>query len=363
MKLPKGLCVDLKRALRISSLAAVLAFSTSCEKSGSQFDPDEIRPRPISEKLRPTPDPNTGLVSESFYLPVNKALDLLKTAKISDSPLQRKYHLDPFGSSSSSDSPTQADSKSGTRVEPLHQALKNLGISFPDGTSATYDSENGQLAIVQSPEAMALIRQVVGSFREIPSTAAIRFEFYEVPALLALRLEQSSAPHFDDTPEWEALQKLLDEDEIRLLDVSTLQTKNGQRSKFEDGESFTFQSGWQSKEAEDDSNLVPIIEDRLVGTMIETEISIAADNHTVDMNFMIEYHSAPPEFFPTTSDPNDRISLPVTIFHVKKLVTYLSLHDGEVRLLTSWTPTGKPEFADRDRRILVFVSANLQREH
>lgn len=355
-----------KRAFMLPLLVSVLGFTSSCKKPTSPFNPDEIRPQNLTESAAGTaslPDPETGFLNETFTLPVANALSLLKAASIANSPLQKEHDADPFAASDPFKEKNAHDESNRSSNEPLHQAFENLGIPFAAGTSATYDSKSGRLTVVQSPEAMGLIRQVLAGFREIPRTAAVRFEFYEVPALLALRLEQSSAPHFDDTPEWEALQNLLSEDEVRLLDIATLQTRSGERSKFEDGESFIYQSGWQSKAADDDADIVPVFEDRFVGTMIEIEIVIGADGHTIDLNFMIEYHSAPPEFVATTRDPEDLYSVPATVFHMKKLVTNFTLHDGEARLLTSWTPTGQPEYKKGDRRILVFVTANLQRDH
>jgi len=59
---------------------------------------------------------------------------------------------------------------------------------------------------------MGLIRGLVQeslSHNRDPASTAFRFEFYEVPALLALRIEQSASAHADDIPEWETLQSLL----------------------------------------------------------------------------------------------------------------------------------------------------------
>lgn len=289
------------------------------------------------------PHPETGFVSEQFDLSVNALLGLLHAGVAGDGePPTANPFADPVT----------------TPAGPIHEAFKAMGIPFPPGTSATYDADKKLLSVTQTPESMALIRHLTNESRGIPNSAAIRFEFYEVPALLALRLEQSAAAHVDNTPEWKALQELLDNDDIRLLEVATIQSRSGERAKFENGETFVYRSGIKNDVADAESKAINLFEERLVGTIIETDLVIGTDAHTMNLNFQIEYHSAKPEWIPT-ADGTD--SPAATVFHMKKLTTNFTIHDGQTRLLTSWTPTGKAENKKADRRILVFVVANLQR--
>jgi len=77
---------------------------------------------------------------------------------------------------------------------------------------------------------------------------------------------------------------------------------------------------------------------------------------------MLEFHTGPPGWAATATGTQGVEEGPpalTTRFHAKKLSTQLTLHNGATRLLASWTPTGKPEFAERDTRVLVFLVANL----
>lgn len=289
------------------------------------------------------PHPETGYVSEQFDLPVNTLLGLLEAGAAGErEPPTENPFADPVT----------------TPAGPIHEAFQAMGIPFPPGTSATYDADKKLLSVTQTPESMALIRHLTNESRGIPNSAAIRFEFYEVPALLALRLEQSAAAHFDNTPEWKALQELLDNDDIRLLQVATIQSRSGERAKFENGETFVYRSGPRDDVADAKNEAINLFEERLVGTIIETDLVVGTDAHAMNLNFYLEYHSAPPEWI-TTADGTD--SPTATVFHIKKLTTNFTIHDGQTRLLTSWTPTGKAENNNGDRRILVFLAANLQR--
>jgi hypothetical protein len=359
--------------IRKSHLLALLLLAVfganACKKADSKSDQKDfhLTIRPEQPSSKPEPDPKTGFLSETFDLPASKALDLLKSATSATSNEPSSNGPDPFGSTTSSKPSAQApdpfEPSPPPPSGPVHQAFEEIGIPFPPGTSASYDPESGKLTVIQTPEAIGLIRMILAEFREVPDSAAIRFEFYEVPALLALRHEQSAAAHFDDTPEWEALQKLLGEDGIRLLEVATIQSKSGERAKFEDGEVVVYRSGTDKVTENGNGDAAVVFEQRLVGTIIEMDLVTGADGYTMDLNFALEYHSAPPEWISTSNGPDSSDIPPATVFHMKKLITNITIHDGQTRLLTSWTPTGKPEFADNSRRILVFVSANLQREH
>jgi len=136
------------------------------------------------------------------------------------------------------------------------------------------------------------------------------------------------------------------------------------------GETYLYPVGYEAEPAEgkDGEEGTPAVrfEERLVGTTIEMDPVVGADDHTIDLNFVLEFDTAPPSWVATEAGPgrSDLGDLPrhATRIHAKKFSTQLTLHDGAVRLLASWTPTGKPEFARRDTRYLVFLAANIQRD-
>jgi len=348
------------------ALAAALGSSACSDprSPAAQKDFDlEIRPRPESP-APPEPDPETGFVSEEFHVPLRVLFDLLRYW---NPETKREPESDPFSDPFSDLLPDRSDAGA------VQQVLTALGIPFPAGTSAEYESRSHKLRVVQTPESMGLIRGLVEeslSHNRDRGSTAFRFEFYEVPALLALRIEQSASAHADNTPEWETLQSLLGENGIRLLNVALVQARSGERATYENGETYLYPVGYEAEPAEgkDDGESAStlLFEERLVGTTIEIDPVVGADDHTIDLNFGLEFDTAPPSWVATEAGPRktDHGDLPrhATRIHAKKLTTQLTLHDGAVRLLASWTPTGKPEFESGDTRYLVFFAANIQRD-
>jgi len=348
----------------VSAIVLALALSACGEPPSrkAQIDyPLEIRSRP-EPPAPPEPDPETGLVSDAFPIWSRPLLDHLRNWNPGSSQAtQANPFADPFAEPPES----QPEGSPG----PIQQAFSALGIPFPEGTSASYDPEARVLRVVQTPESMALIRYLVEeSLRESadPAPVSFRFEFYEVPALLALRLEQSAAAHADDTPEWEVLQSLLGEDGIRLVNVATVQAVSGQRSKYEDGETYLYPGAFGSEPGDAAGESALYLEERLVGTTIEVEAFASTDGRTIDLNFALEFHIAPPDSVSTDREGDSEGGVPAraTLFHAKKVTTQLILSDGGTRLIASWTPTGKPEFGQfgyGETRTLVFLAANIQR--
>jgi len=300
--------------------ALAIALSACGEPSSRKVQKDyplEIRSRP-EPPAPPEPDPETGLVSDAFPIPQYSFLQHLRSW-VPDSSEARR--ADPFGFDNPFAEPSeiQPDGAPG----PIQQALAGLGIPFPEGTSASYDPEAGALRLVQTPESMGLVRYLVDqSLREStgPTSVSFRFEFYEVPALLALRLEQSAAAHLDDTPEWEALQSPLGEDGIRLVNAATVQSASGQRTKQEDGETYHYPDAFESEAEDGEGEPVVHFKERLVGTMIELDPVLGTDDRTIDLNLALEFHTAPPEWVAGTDrqgDSHGGVPALASRFHLK----------------------------------------------
>lgn len=158
---------------------------------------------------------------------------------------------------------------------------------------------------------------------------------------------------------------MLAEDVARLLRVATLQGRSGQRARFEDGETVIHVSGHERDPDHPEAPALPILTERVAGLVFEMDPFISGFNDYIDLNFALEFHTAAPRWRPwepagerASDAPAD--TLPAPVFHAKKLVTQLSLRDGDTRLLGSWTPTGDPATEGKGLRHLVFLTAHLQ---
>jgi len=353
--------------LLATAFALALALSACGEPPPRKAQKDyllEIRSRPVPP-APPELDTETGFVSDA--LPIHH-FTFLQHLRDWNPGSSQATPENPFADPVAEPPESQSEGTQG----PIQQAIAALGIPFPEGTSASYDPEARALSVVQTPESMELIRDLVEESRREsagPAPVSFRFEFYEVPALLALRLEQSAAAHADNTPEWETLQSLIGEDGIRLVNVATVQSVSGKRTKYEDGETYLYPDAFASEPEDGEGEPVVHFKERLVGTTIEMDPVGGTDDRTIDLNFALEFHTAPPEWVAGTAeregDSQEGVPPRATLFHEKKLSTQLTLHDGAARLLASWTPTGRPEFGrfgHGETRILVFLVPNIQRE-
>ncbi len=316
------------------------------------YDDLVIRPKLSAEV--PRADPETGLITESFPLPLWKAIRKLKQF---EEPSEANPLADPFAA------PDTSPYDDGL---PFQKNLETLGIPFPEGTSASYDAEQRELTVVQTPENMGIIREVMKAEDPREVMISLRFEFYEVPALLALRLEQNACEHSEHTPEWNALRETLKSGDSRLISVALLQGRSGQRTRYQEGDQIVYFAGYERDKESPQSPPRPLYEWRNIGTEIEVEPIAGRREDIIDLNFRLVYHTAPAEsVLEAMPAPDFRVpgagsrpSLPV--FHEKSLTTQLGLYSGDIRLLTSWTPTGKAEYAEKDVRHLVFLQAALQ---
>ena len=328
-------------AFSIFGLAGLLA--TGCDDSSPSSSTALHIERP---GLDETIDPETGFQEVQFPLsPWSQFWSVLS---------EPAPPPDPFTSST----PTPRAPKD---LDP-RPIFEHFGIPFPEGTAAIYhhDGERDVLTITHHPGTIQEIKGILRPFLGLPSDVTLRFEFYEVPALLALRLEQSAAQHFDHTPEWKKLQNLIEESEIELLNTVTLQSRSGQRAKFEEGETVSYFAGYEKTESESKTEelLRPVFEERLVGTVIEID-PVSGDEGIIDLNFSIEYHTAPAEFPEVSRARSASFEASMPVFHEKRLLTSLGLRSGQKRLLASWTPTGKPEYEAKDVRHLVFLHGSI----
>lgn len=184
----------------------------------------------------------------------------------------------------------------------------------------------------------------------------VRVEIYELPSHLALELLESCAGQSDHTPERNAVRKLVAEGGAKLVAIPSVISRSGQRSKITGTYEVPFleQAENESKEGEEKPRREPVIGIRPVGTILEVDPVLGADNWTIDLSLNLEHHTAPPEFFPVAKE------VEIPIFHSKEITTQISLLKGSYVLVGTWKPTGKAEYEEKDLTHLVFLTANVQ---
>ena len=231
--------------------------------------------------------------------------------------------------------------------------LESIGIPYPEGASAFYDPESSELIVRNTRENLALVQVYVDqiSVDPYPSKIAIRTEIYEVTPLQALQLQESAQAEADHKPERDAALRAVHDGKAKLVASHSLVTTSAQRAKIEDVATMAMLA---PKVDEKTGAKIEEMVEHHYGTILEAEPNVGADGFTIMMNIALEHHTAEPELVPT---PGGREK---SKFHEKSIQTNVNLYTGGYVLLTTWKPTGKPEYANGESVHVVFVTASLQ---
>ncbi|MFK5924928.1 MAG: hypothetical protein QM496_22335 [Verrucomicrobiota bacterium] len=237
------------------------------------------------------------------------------------------------------------------------KVLQEAGVVFGKGSSANYDIMNSVLTVVQTREQLELCEAYVAPICcRYEQQIAIRTEIYELPMPLALELVESCEGESDHSAERNAVRQLMKDGGAKLVALTSVISRSGQRSKIIDGNEVPFLENVPSKDNDNsetnDKNFT--IGSRPVGTLLEVDPVLGADNWTIDLSLQLEHHTASPEFIPI----RDGIKIPQ--FHSKEITTQVTLLKGNYLLVGTWKPTGKPEYEREDLMHVVFLTANVQ---
>ena len=239
--------------------------------------------------------------------------------------------------------------------------LEEAGIDFPKGTNAELDWDTGVLTVNHNPEGMLLIEAYIDRISSSAERALQwQVEIYRLPALLVLELQDSSIRQADHAPERDAVLKLVKKGQARLITSLSLECRSGQRAKFVDGKEYRFIDHYEWQK--DSDTVLPVFEERLIGTIFEIDPVLGADNITIDLSFSLEHHTAPPEHELTQirlpeSDNNIEFSLPV--FHCKTIITQITIRSGTTQIVGTFRPSGKPEYKQEDLMDIVFLKSTV----
>jgi len=322
----------------------LVGLTKNCRRSGSH---------PKLEIVRNGSGPATQAIASEVVLENGLIKEIFRVSPTTFLPRDESpAAADPFA---------EAAHPSLFKHEDPKKILEQAGITFGKGTSVIYNPITLELTAVNTREQLDLIDAYLESTLCFPEMQiAIRAEIYEMPSLTALDVLESAAPEGDHTAERNAVRKAVGQGGIRLVNATSIIARSGQRAKIEDSYDFPLPlSKTSSNEKEDENGDKPDWEIRQVGTLFEVDPVLGSDNFTIDLNFSLEHHTAPPEQSRTNS--RSKRDYPPTL-HPKKLTTQITLQDGSYILVGSWKPTGKPEYEKNDLMDVIFVTATIQKQ-
>jgi len=246
-------------------------------------------------------------------------------------------------------------------VPTTQEILERFGIHFGPGAFARYEPASSMVVVRQTPEQMELIEAYFSSGGRIEPTVFVRIEIYEVPEPYAAQLLQSTARHRDHSPEHEALIALLGRGEARLMQSTRLISRSGQRSRIEDGYKLSYPLPPGSEEAalaSPSSRRAGREMTRTVGTWLEVDPIVGADDLTIDLSLTLEFHTGEPDW--PALRPSGEAAANETDglqprFRFQTIRFVGEFHSGVPRLVASWRPDGDTSDHGADCRLLLFV--------
>ncbi|MCF6312036.1 MAG: hypothetical protein L3J39_06255 [Verrucomicrobiales bacterium] len=241
------------------------------------------------------------------------------------------------------------------------QILEQAGIDFPKGTSAEYDWDTGRLTVQHKPDGMLLVEAYIDRVSSRAERHLIfQLEIYRLPALLVLELQQSASEQADHTPERNAVYDLIKTEHAKLIGSLSLESRSGQRATMIDGLQYRYLDRYEWDEKS--QKILPVFMTQDVGTVLEIDPVLGADDSTMDVSFSFEHHTAPPDQKMTQirlPDSESNIEFPVPVFHSKKVITQITMQSGTTRMICVYRPTGDEEYQKKDLMEVVFLKASV----
>lgn len=221
----------------------------------------------------------------------------------------------------------------------LDQFFKKQGVFLPEGSLAVLDVEHEVLAVRTTGELHGQLSLMEESYRNnLPKMLAFRVDVLEAETAEVSKVMNDAASSADHGPLLDRLEAQVAAGRGKMLSTTRADTKSGQRVTINNATHWLF--GTESEINEKGSSGTSARESRQVGTIVELDPVLGSDGRTIDVNYSLEYHLAPPTVrqSPVAFMDNKRVEMPVVDFHVAEATSSLAMVDGQCRLLGVWHP-------------------------
>jgi hypothetical protein len=256
------------------------------------------------------------------------------------------------------------------------EILMEQGISFPEGSYASFNAAKATLTVVHTPEMVDLVETFFDTMM-CCGHVFLQFHLHVVEAASGVvrKLGRESLAVTDHRAAWEALQAEIAADRGRVVGVAAIETKSGQRCTVESGRLYAWANANlkpQVLEAKEEkgalavptAELVATVEREPLGLHWEIDPVLGADGHTIDVNTSVRRHSqAPTERFdaPVAREGSLTVDAPAVDFHPLELTTAFTTQNGMWRMIGTWQPVGADGGLDPDVMQAIFVRATVVR--
>ena len=187
----------------------------------------------------------------------------------------------------------------------------------------------------------------------------LRVDLYDLPSAAALSIQQGVSLSPDQTAVVQDINKMVESGEAEFVSSIVLTSPVGARAKFEDTEKVLVIEAFEwNEEAQE---LVPKFAEKQAGTIFEVDPKISEDGKTLELNFALEHHTAPPvmeEIMVPLGKTEESREVSVAHFFQKKITTKILMKSGTTALVGAFEITGMDESeSDPSYKRLAFLYA------
>ena len=341
---------------------------------------EKVLPTPAAkaeEPSKPAPMPS-GMEIRQFRVP----LDFLARNPAEAAP------ADPFAPETGA----AAEPSIPARMPSL-DLLRERGISFPEGASASFIAATSQLIVLNTPENLDKLEAFLESIRDRAArTVGMAFYIVQGDATAMRQIEEQTAQTADHVEIWRRIENDAAQGKLKIVRTGWIETRSGQRARSAVGEerSWAESGGWYhrgirtsaqkpvkdekggqpqggaTEEATSDGQIgSPVFQSEfehvMVGTEIEVDPVIGPDLLTVDVNLSVKHDSSPPTVRQENTPQGEvmRVDAPGVDFHKSQCTTAVVLMDGMTRMVGLWKPDAVVEGPDADVLQAVFIKVDL----
>ncbi|WP_395752071.1 hypothetical protein [Prosthecobacter sp.] len=270
--------------------------------------------------------------------------------------------IDPFGPAPVPATSLPADAPLKHPVS-ARETLEAVGISFPEGATASFNPFTGALNVTNTQDNLDLTEIYIESLRKVePATVAFALTVIEGPGDLIRKTNDEVSKVTDCSPQLAALLKQAKEpgSKIRVIGDAFLEGKSGVHATLE----AVCEHRHATQFALDAKSRSSITQEVLpIGLRLEVEPIVGADGSTIQTRLALKLNAAPPEQRKVSADDpatGHAVEFPVTDFPEINLSNEISLASGHTRLIAVAKPVGTAQ-EGADILCAAFLTAKVRR--
>ncbi|TLD70110.1 hypothetical protein FEM03_12995 [Phragmitibacter flavus] len=218
----------------------------------------------------------------------------------------------------------------------LAEYLLPQGVHLPEGSLIAYNPANSTLTARTTAEVHAQLSTLSEqSLTTVPNILRFRLHLLEADETsVRTLLSKTRLPH-DHT---QAYQEFLATPNTKEIDLLTIDSRSGQRSISNQITDFIYNAEFTATQSGLPLTTGNHVEQ--VGTTLEIDPVLGPDGRTLDINYQLNHHYAPPQqrWEPIAINGEKRQEVRLTNFFKANNSTSIMMFSGTTRLLSAWKP-------------------------